>query len=1026
MVRATSLAGVGSACYCLLICSSLAVAQTGAPDSPQLVAPTEPLTAEEQQWRFHLQPGFEIQLVAAEPEIQKPINLNFDAAGRLYVTDSVEYPYAAAEGAPHRDTIKILEDFAPDGRAGTVTTFADGLNIPIGVTPTPRGVLAWSIPHIYRFEDTDGDGRAERREPLYGPFGFVDVHGNQSSFTRWIDGWIYACHGFANTSEVQGTDGEPIAMNSGSTYRMRPDGSRLEYFTHGQVNPFGLCFDPLGNLYSADCHSMPIYMLLRGAWYPSFGKPHDGLGFGPHMLNHSHGSTGIAGVVYYAADQFPHAYRDTVFIGNPVTGRINHDRLTAAGSTYTAVEQPDFLTCDDPWFRPVSLLLGPDGAIWVADFYNRIIGHYEVPLEHPGRDRHRGRIWRIVYRGENDAVESPQPNVDLTQLSADDLIARLANANLTLRTLATHELVDRIGSPSVQPLRALWPTGSQATQRAHALWVLERLGALDAPLVRQAATDPDPLVRVHLLKVLANRRDWAADLTLAPLAREKLTDADAFVRRAAADALAPHPELANVEPLLNLWDSTSHEDTHLVHTVRMALRDQLREPGAYARLGEFARQNPLSRLRLAEVSLGLTTSESAAFLLTVISEEAAIDRERLGNYLRHAARWVSDDMLPSIYGYAEIYMNSDRADQLCVLTALEKAALERGVPLPEAFREWGISLAESLLRERDERDVRSGIELSRNFKIGGLRALVADLAEVDSRMPTLRADALDACVAIDAPSSEALVARILQSSTNDIPLRQKAAQLLGQVNSDTGRVELVAALAAAPERLAVDVAAALASTQPGGELLLAAAAEGKASRWLISERSIQNRLRAAKVSDVDQRIAALVAGLPAADDRIRRLIDERRDGFTAAQRDTAIGQQVFEKHCAACHAIGARGAKIGPELDGIGLRGLERLLEDLLDPSRNVDQAFRSTLVITADGQVVSGLALREEGDVLVLADNQGKEVRVPIASIENREASMISPMPANVPDLIPHAEFFHLLDFLLAQRVAPLAAPAR
>src|SRR5690606_34299912 len=129
---------------------------------------------------------------------------------------------------------------------------------------------------------------------------------------------------------------------------------------------------------------------LRGAYYPSFGKPHDGLGYGPEMMTHSHGSTGIAGVVYYAADAFPAEYRETVFIGNPITGKINHDRLEAHGSTYRALEQPDFLSCDDPWFRPVDLQLAPDGSLYIADFYNRIIGHYEVPLNHPLRDRERG------------------------------------------------------------------------------------------------------------------------------------------------------------------------------------------------------------------------------------------------------------------------------------------------------------------------------------------------------------------------------------------------------------------------------------------------------------------------------------------------------------------------------------------------------------------------------------------------------------------------------------------------------------
>jgi glucose/arabinose dehydrogenase len=358
--------------------------------------------------------------------------MSFDAAGQLYVTQSIEYPFPAKEGTP-RDTIQLFRDTNDDGVPDKASTFADGLNIPIGVLPLANGtVLGYGIPNIFRFEDTDGDGKADKREVLFSTFGFDDTHGMASSFTWTLDGWIHACHGFRNTSSVKGADRDAITMNSGNTYRFRTDGSHIEYHTHGQVNPFGMACDTLGNLYTADCHSKPIYMLLRGAYYPSFGKPHDGLGYGPDMISHSHGSTGICGVVYYDAIGFPAEYRHTVFIGNPVTGRINHDRLAAHGSSYTAVEQPDFLTCDDPWFRPVDIKLAPDGSLYVADFYNCIIGHYEVDLYHPRRDRERGRIWRIVYRGEGSKPVAKAPNLKVA--GVNELVAALGNENITVRT----------------------------------------------------------------------------------------------------------------------------------------------------------------------------------------------------------------------------------------------------------------------------------------------------------------------------------------------------------------------------------------------------------------------------------------------------------------------------------------------------------------------------------------------------------------------------------------------------------------
>jgi len=272
-----------------------------------LVAKTEARSPEEERRAFKLPPGFEAQLVAAEPDIHKPMNIAFDAKGRLWVTDTVEYPYPVTGDKRPRDTVKVLENFDETGRARKITTYADGLNIPIGVLPLPQpGVaLVYAIPNIFRMADTDGDGKADRREVLMATYGSKDTHGMTNSFTLGYDGWVYACHGFSNDSHVRAKDGSEVRMNSGNVYRFRPDGSRVEMFSRGQVNPFGLCFDPLGNLYSADCHSRPQYLLLRGAYYPSFGKPDDGLGFGPEMIFHDHGSTGIAGTVHYDADHFP-------------------------------------------------------------------------------------------------------------------------------------------------------------------------------------------------------------------------------------------------------------------------------------------------------------------------------------------------------------------------------------------------------------------------------------------------------------------------------------------------------------------------------------------------------------------------------------------------------------------------------------------------------------------------------------------------------------------------------------------------
>jgi putative heme-binding domain-containing protein len=314
--------------------------------------------------------------------------------------------------------------------------------------------------------------------------------------------------------------------------------------------------------------------------------------------------------------------------------------------------------------------------------------------------------------------------------------------------------------------------------------------------------------------------------------------------------------------------------------------------------------------------------------------------------------------------------------------------------------------------------VLSGIELCGTLKLVRLAPPLVARAE-DAKAPEpQREKALAALVSIDARKHTPVVSRVLADASAPITLREKSAGLLGLINQPESQAELLKALSSAPGRLGAAIAAALAGSRPGAEKLLEAVALGKASPRLLLERQVEVKLNGANIPDLKTRVAKLTQGLPPADQRIQELLQRRQAGFARARKDEQKGAVVFEKSCAVCHQLSNKGAKIGPQLDGVGIRGIDRLLEDILDPNRNVDQAFRSTTLNLKNGQVVSGLLLREEGEVLVMADNQGKEVRVPKKSVEERVVSSLSPMPANLMDQIPEEDFYHLLAFLLAQRV--------
>jgi len=985
------------ACLLLLIVAAPSFAQN------VNIASTPPLSPEEQKAKFTLPPGFEMQLVAVEPEINKPININFDAAGRLWVTGSIEYPFAA-DPKKARDKCWILEDFAPNGRARKVSVYADNLNIPIGLLPTPTGALIYSIPNIWNYDTKNGKGI--NKTALYSSYGFNDTHGMTGEFVWGFDGWVYCCHGFSNTSKVKSQGDTAIAMQSGNTYRIKPDGSRIEQYTWGQVNPFGIAFDPLGNLYSADCHSRPLYQLLKGAYYPSFGKPHDGLGFAPEMVTHGHGSTAIAGCCWYGDDLYPEEFRDNLFVGNVMTNRVNRDRIQWKGSSPKGIEMPDLVKCSDPWFRPVDIKLGPDGCLYIADFYNRIIGHYEVPLNHPGRDREKGRIWRLVYTGK-DGKGGPKPFRDLTKATTAELVEELGNRNLTVRMHATNLL-------AAKPASEVTELAERAAKRnhefapAHALWVLERAGALKDELLNESLRRSERIVRVHAMKILGERQKISKDQEQE--IANGLGGDDPFVQRAAAEAAGSHPSPTLVDRLVAGRRKVPAEDTHSIHVFRMALRNQIRDPQVMAKAREL--KDAEDRAVVADVALGSPTAASAEFLKTYLGDAKDFSQAKLHHVIRHgddsARAWA-------IEWAAKKYPN-DLDVQGQVLKTLQQATQERGGKLGDAERERGADIANKLLAGNSGQ-VALGVELAGLMRLTGAQDALAAIVQNPKVGEPVRKSAIQSLASFDLKRNGPILADLLLQDSAPITLREQAAQTLASSDAPETQAALIKAFEKAPARLQTNIALALVSSPKGAERLLAAIESGKASPRLLQDRGVDLRIRQTKLGKLDERLASLTKSLPPADQKMQELISKRREIVANAKVDLEAGQKAFAKHCAACHQIANQGAKIGPQLDGIGIRGLDRLLEDVLDPNRNVDQAFRSTTYVLEDGKLITGLQLREEGEIYVVADSQGKEVRVPKASVSQRLTSQLSPMPANVSEQVPEEEFRNLVGYLMSQR---------
>lgn len=1298
-----------------LLCALIALfaAPVHGEDASRLVRDSDARTPQSERAAFHLPDGFEIQLFADDAQLGgKPINMAFDARGRLWVTCTREYPYAVKKekwsadttrAAGSHDTIRILEDRDGDGRADQVTIFADELNIPTGLQPYKNGCIAWSIPNILFLEDTRAAAqmdklqntnhketppptKADKRTILFGPLGYErDTHGMISSMRLGLDGWIYATHGFSNIShfqvlphnrkpnqEAKARNQETLDISSGSVFRFKPDGSAVELWTSGQVNPFGLCWDSWGNLYSADCHSSPIYQLIRGATYPQFGKPADALGFGPVMCDHAHGSTGIAGIVYIDGGVWGSEWDNHMFVGNPVTSKVNHDFITFTGSTPKANERPDFITCDDGWFRPVDLQLGPDGALYIADFYNKIIGHYEVPLDDQRRDRQSGRIWRVTHH------VGKLKDFDLSKAGPERLVSELDANNLTRRYLATSAAVDQ-GS-GIWPVVRTQLEDSNSASRVHALWVGYQLHALDLTLLEKVSHTPLPfhdeimpeawksthppsvrkaweqdqirleyakslqlrkqaLEQQHLLRLLAADQGASgipnpftfflhqiaphpSGLVSSVLTFQKFTssDRDPNYRRSKAEAFGQSREPGAVVPLYHLLESFNPADASGIHTARLALRNVLRDAGGFAQLPPRDLNIEGAR-RVAGIAVAVPSPEAAKWLLDLLKNADADskDRDLPGFNPRHGpAVSIMEDhaLLAQIFTHVARHLPAERQGELVNLVQKHFADdLDAQLELFAAVREgrpgvattprawvardgdvlfpWASALAARLAKALAnpaqtewqslaypgepgaDSKVKSTTKAKVNSESPWFRTMrkCADgkqRAFLDSHPPggesltgILRSKVFDLPPSFSfwlaghrghpkTPAHEKNVVRLVDAETGDeiahaYPPRNDTAKkitwqtgrlatkraFLELVDGDDGSAyawlaaggfeppilgipelgapsqdrrirsaaelatatrvttrpgpgagkhagpafpelvkfiyqlpdkesfsadtraalaaasvwalwlwprevmelardpelapaalsivysgppeksaELAAALKTLPSRAQIKLASALATSPETARALL-----NHAAPQIVADPLVAGKLKALGDPVISQRLGELLAKLPPRNDALNALIASRLKGYDPAKADAVRGEQVFSQICVVCHRIGIRGNLVGPQLDGIGARGAERLLEDILDPNRAVDPAFRLHLVKLKNGDLMTGLLRREQDDTLIFADAAAQEHAVKKSDIASDQTSEFSLMPAGMGEALTETQLHDLLKYLLNRK---------
>lgn len=547
--------------------------------------PSGAKTPEEEMATFTLPPGFEAQLVASEDVpngIGKFVPLAFDQKGALWTTTALEYPVDGNENPAAADALyashakdKVLiydrDPKSPTGYASKPRIFADGLAIPLGVLPYKKGCYVLHGHDIVFMEDINGDGKADKTTVILTGFGVQDSHLFPHQFTRAPGGYIWMAQGAFNYGTVRRPIEPPekaVQFDQTRMARFRPDGSGFDITSNGPCNIWGLVLTGEGESFIQEANDFgyPVMPFHEYGNYPGCSE-RQWKSYAPEFPGAAPdfrmGGTGLSGLALTdKTGPFPEAWREMMLVANPITNRVQAIKMHRDGPYWKLDKPLDFLVSTDPWFRPVAISIGPDGCLYVVDWYNKIISHNEVPRNHPDRDKTRGRIWRIV-----PTAAKPFSVPDFTKLSGKELLAKLGDASLAQSHLAWQTLVDR-GPNEEDSLLNIAADGTQSTaRRVQALWALTSRGDfLGSDIHHSLILDSDRNVRREAVHALLQSSKHATFVHWA--VSQILDDPDPEVRAEIIRKLG-----WELEPLVKAKDNESLEEvlSDLLHFAKASL-----------------------------------------------------------------------------------------------------------------------------------------------------------------------------------------------------------------------------------------------------------------------------------------------------------------------------------------------------------------------------------------------------------------------------------------------------------------------
>ncbi|MEX0676117.1 MAG: PVC-type heme-binding CxxCH protein [Pirellulales bacterium] len=944
-----------------------------------------PLGPQESLAHFQLDQGLRIELVACEPEVIDPIAVRFDEDGRMWVVEMRDYPHGPQQGKPPLSKIRVLTDNDGDGRFESSQTFADELLFPTGLEPWQGGVIVTLAGEVAYLKDADGDGRAEVRETWFRGFATENpqLRANHPRFA--LDNHIYIANGLRGGTII---DARPTAPGSGPEtakglsisgrdFRFDPRSDSYEAVSgNGQ---FGLTFDDFGNRFVCSNRQPMDHVVLENGYLArnpflavsgvmatvaAAGEASRVFPLTSAWTTsnlHAGQFTAACGVTIYRGDALGHDYRGNVLICEPTGNLVHREIVTENGVTFAskpAHENKEFLASPDPWFRPVNLEVGPDGALYVVDMYRAVIEHPEfMPSELERRPDlrlgdDRGRIYRIVPADSTKKARRPQ----LSTASTADLVSLLEHKNAWWRETAARLLYERADPQATPHLERVAKAASEPAARVAALWALAGRGALSSRHVLAALDDRHARVREQAV-LLAERSIDDAELrtkviglsadgdarvrfrvalaigglasndVVAPLSRIALDRAgDAWTRRAVAAARPEHtaPILLEVLKSGRVAAATHNRPEQLLVRELATIVGSRRDQGDVGRLFEFVCGDNSSHVRACETALlglaeGLALRGGLVEMVAQLPERAALESQ-----------------LNAVF---------DRA----ALAAIDEN-------LPDDVRERKLELLE---HARSDRAART-------------------------------------CL------------RIVEQSPSQ-PLRMRAAAALATQRSLDFAPALVAGYPAQTPAVRRAILDALVVQPIAAQKLLEAIQSGRIARAEL-DGARENRLRKHRDPAVQKRANEILTLTVPAD---RKDVLAKYQAALALKSDPKSGEALFRQHCAMCHHIGDVGVDVAPDISDSRAKTPQQLLTDILNPNQAIDNNYVSYTIVTSDGNVQTGIIAAETAASITLRQAENKTLAVLRADIEAIQTSGASLMPEGFEKHLSQQQVADLIGFI-------------